>query len=92
MPAPPRASLSRQASDRPSPGFGHAQSGQYFSGHSTDTNKYEETQQAKAALDAARKENEKLVAKVRELEAKLKEKDKQKQKSSLAAMSDPAAK
>jgi len=85
MPAPPRASLSRQASDRPSPGFGHGQGGQYF-----DTNKYEEAQQAKAALEIARKENEKLVAKVRELEAKLKEKEKQ--KSVLAATSDSTAK
>jgi len=77
MPALPRASLSRQASDRPSPGLGQGLGGQYFGGH-TDTNKYEEAQQAKAVLEVARKENEKLVAKIRELEAKLKEKEKQK--------------
>jgi len=83
MPAPPRAPLSRQASDRPSPGFGHGQ-GQYFSGQggqssqSSDASKYEDAQQARAALEAARQENEKLVAKVRVLEAKLKEKEKQK--------------
>jgi len=89
MPAPPRASLSRQASDRPSPGFGYAQGGQYFSGQGADPNKYEEAQLAKAALEVARRENEKLVAKVRELEAKLKEKEKQ--KSVPAATSDSAA-
>ena len=81
MPAPPRTSLSRQPSDRPSPGFGHGQGGQYFSAqgvHSSDSSKYEEAQQARAALEMARRENEKLVAKIRELEAKLKEKEKQK--------------
>lgn len=84
MPAPHRASLSRQASDRPSPGFGHGSGGQYFSGQvgqalqSFDSNKYDDAQQAKAALDVARRDNEKLVARVRELEAKLKEKEKQK--------------
>lgn len=82
--------MSRQASDRPSPGFGHGQGGQYFSGQGADTNKYEEAQQAKAALELARRENEKLVAKVRELEAKLKEKEKQ--KNVLAVTSDAAAK
>lgn len=65
------------SSDRSSLGFaGHGQGGQCLipqSANSTTCN-CEEVQRLQAVLEMARKENEKLVARVRELEGKLKEK------------------
>jgi len=82
-PAPPRASLSRQSSERGLPPPMHAQASPYFGGSlgqiaQSSGARQDEAAQAKAALEVARKENDRLVSRVRELEAALKEKQKSK--------------
>lgn len=77
MPAPPRASLSRQTSERynQSPYFaaGGAQGQAAGQGmQSPGVSRWEEAKEAKAQLEVARKENERLAARVRELEGLLK--------------------
>jgi len=59
--------------DRPSSGLARGRGGQCFSAQSGKTSNCAEVQQLRAALETARKENEKLVAKLRELEEELKE-------------------
>lgn len=54
--------------------LGQGQGGQYF-GAAGGSGSNEEAQAAKAALDVARRENERLVARVRELERRLREKE-----------------
>jgi hypothetical protein len=61
----------------------HAQASPYFGGPLGQTpqnpaGRHDEAAQAKAALEAARRENDRLVGRVRELEAALKEKQKSK--------------
>jgi len=61
----------------------HAQASPYFGGSlgqiaQSSGARQDEAAQAKAALEVARKENDRLVSRVRELEAALKEKQKSK--------------
>jgi len=82
-PAPPRASLSRQSSERGLPPPMHTQASPYFGGSlgqiaPSPGGRQDEAAQAKAALEVARKENDRLISRVRELEAALKEKQKSK--------------
>jgi len=86
MPAPPRGTLSRQVSERAgvSPAIPFREAGQqYFGGQGGvgaaqspgGGSRYEEVREAREKLEVARRENERLAAKVRELEAKLREKE-----------------
>lgn len=61
----------------------HAQASPYFGGSlgqiaQSPGGRQDEAAQARAALEVARKENDRLVGRVRELEAALKEKQKSK--------------
>jgi hypothetical protein len=95
MPAPPRGSLSRQASERASPALPFRELAQptYFGGAGTGPgaaqspggSRYEEVREAREKLEGARRENERLAAKVRELEGKLKEKERGRSQSGVGS-------
>lgn len=95
MPAPPRASLSRQVSERASPMLPFRElagsagdRSQYFGGSGGGAlaaqspggtnSRYEEAREAREKLEGARRENERLAAKVRELEGRLRERGRSK--------------